>query len=361
MKIKIISSQNHWRNGCLTTPKEVVRVTKILQKATIDVSHIEVNSIGQLNSTLRQLGSDTLIWANAYYVSDGKEAAWLNDFLDAYDLPYIGSSADTLKHLLQKDKCQAILKDATIPIPSYLVIDKNNLGKLDYLLQKKGLDFPLVLKPTAESGSVGITMAHHSEATVTAAKDILNRFPLSKVIIEEFLPSDDITCGFLKLGQQIMLLPTYYLVKSKPGKTHILSRKERLRDWDDVDKIQPYITNDGILAQLNEHIPNMVNALNINDITRIDGRLDKNGTLRFFDVNGLPALDFPDSVMNNQCFTCFPTYSQAEVFEALIYTIVHNAMLRYGFDIPSLLQDHNLFTLTSDIVITSQLRVQGRY
>lgn len=355
MKIKIISSKDHWRNGWLTTPDELQQAISILQKAGIEVSATEVESIPQLEQVLDQTADNTMIWGNAYYVNNGEgKIAWLNDYVQKRNLPLLGSGAQTLRNLLQKDVCQAILKEAELPIPKYMVITAEQASASKQLIGDSGIGFPMVLKPTAESGSVGITMANNLEEATRKAKQILADFPHSHVIAETFLPSDDITCGFLRLGDKVMLLPTSYIVKSVAGKRHILSRKERLQDWSEDDKIQPYITDKNIINQLQQHIPTIIEALNVQDISRIDGRLDTEGVLRFFDVNGLPALSFPDSVMIKQCFTCFPDYSPAEVFEALVYTIVYNALLRYNMEIPPLCKEHNLFVMHSNIVIKTK-------
>lgn len=352
MKILFINSRGHWRNGWLTSPEELQIVANILRNAGIEVDAAEVESIAQLEKALDEVSDDTLLWPNAYYVDAGAgKVAWLNDFIEARQLPYLGSNAETLRTLLEKDVCQAVLRQKGLPIPRFTVITRENLGEMDRLISSNIGSFPVVLKPTAESGSVGVSLAKNLQEATTQASQILADFPLGNVIIEAFLPSDDITCGFLQLGEEVLLLPTAYIVKSTAGKTNILSRKERLRPWDDEDKMQPYITDAAILDQLKTHIPSIAAALNIQSITRIDGRLDKNGMLRFFDVNGLPALCFPEAVMVKQCFTCFPEYSQAAVFEGLIHTLVCQAFLKYGMEASEAMRRHNLFTMDSSLVI----------
>ena len=347
----IISSKGHWRNGFLTSNDELQFAITILEKTGIKVQSVEVENIVQLTSVLDNVAENTLVWGNAYYVNNDDETVWLNDFVKARNLPFFGSSAATLRHLLQKDVCQNLLQKANLPIPKFAILTAANIANIENIIAESGIDFPMVLKPTAESGSVGVTMAKTMATTKTKAQQILNDFPLSQVIIEEFLPSDDITCGFLKLGTQILLLPTYYMVKSVSGKEHILDRTQRLRSWDDVDKMQPVITDNLILNQLKKHLPKIIETLDIQDFTRVDGRLDKAGTLRFFDINGMPALDFPDSVMNKQCFSCFPDYSQETIYSGLLHTIVQNALLRYEMNVPEVMKTHNLFTMKSDFVI----------
>lgn len=350
--ITIISSKGHWRNGWLTEPKELQIAVAILEKANIKIQTVEIENVPQLEQVLDNTSKDTLIWANAYYVNDGpNKILWLNDFIEKRNLPFLGSKAQTLRNLLQKNACQSILKKANLPIPKCIIISQTEQNVVENIIAESGISFPMVLKPTAESGSVGITMAKGLQEACQKVKKILRDFPHSQVIIEQFLPSDDITCGFLQLGERVLLLPTYYIVRSADGKHHILERYKRLRKWDEGDKLQLPVTDPAILKQLKNYIPKIVKTLDIQNITRIDGRLDENGMLRYFDVNGLPALDFPDSVMDKQCFTCFPDYSSEAVYEGLLHTIIANAFMRYNMEVPARLLEHNLFTMKSEVAI----------
>jgi len=357
MKILIINSKGHWTHGWFTSPSDLETGVKVLRKAGIEVKTAEVDGLAQLERILDGVSTDTLIWPNAYFVNDEKNnVVWLNEYLENRNLPFVGSDSKALQNVLKKDRCQSILEENQIPIPSYLVVSRENIKEIDTLISQF-FEYPysLVLKPTAESGSAGVCKAENLREVKEYTVQILKDFPNSDVIIEEFLPNDDITCGYLQIGSDILLLPTAYIVKSVPSKTNILSRKERLRPWDEADKIQPYITDTAILHQLKENIAPIASALNIRGVTRIDGRLDKNGTLRFYDVNGMPALCFPEGVMVKQCITCFPHYPEMEVFEGLIHTISYNAFLEYRMEVPEVIRKHNLFTMNSDIIVRSKL------
>ncbi|GGX28002.1 hypothetical protein [Aquimarina muelleri] len=357
MKILIISSKDHWTHGWFTSTSDLITAVNVLQKAGIEVITTEVENLTQLETTLDNVSSDTLIWANAYFVNNGNnKVVWLNEYIENRKLPFVGSDSKTLQNVLRKDFCQSILAENQLPIPYFTIITRKNIEEIDTLISKRqDSQYPLVLKPTAESGSIGVCLAKNIQEVKKYSLEILKEFPNSEVIIEDFLPSDDITCGFIQIGNDVLLLPTAYIVKSVPGKNNILGRKERLRSWDNNDKIQPYISDKAILNQLKANIAPIATALDIRGITRIDGRLDRNGILRFFDINGLPALCFPDGVMVKQCLTCFPNYPEMEVFEGLIHTIVFNALLQYGMEVPEIMRKHNLFTMDSDIIIRSKI------
>ena len=43
-------------------------------------------------------------------------------------------------------------------------------------------------------------------------------------------------------------------------------------------------------------------------VIRIDARLDAQGQLKIFDINGMPGLNYPISALIKQCFSHFPNY-----------------------------------------------------
>ena len=351
MKILIISSKGHWVHGWFTSVSDLKTGVEVLERAGLEVLTTEVENLDQLNSVLDSTTSDTLIWANAYFVNDGNRPIWLNDCIEAHNLPYVGSNAQTLKEVLTKGKCQSILKNHRLPVPNYCIIGWHNVLELDDLIFENNIQIPCVLKPTKESGSIGVCKADSLQEARKHAFQILKEFPQSNVIIEEFLPSDDITCGFMQVGDEYLLLPSKYIVLSMPGKSNILSLKERLLPWDGVDKLQPPITDHEVLRQLMNYVPKIANVLNIKSITRVDGRLDQYGQLRFFDINGLPGLGISEGVMIKQCRACFPDYDKMEVYEGFLHTIVYDALLRNSFAVPKTVKEHNFFTMKSDYVI----------
>lgn len=352
MKILFINSKGHWAHGWFTSMTSLRLGMDVLQKTGSEVGQVEVSSVAELENTLDQLSGDTLVWPNAYFVDDEKDKmVWLSECLEARGLPFVGSGSRALQQILKKDLCQYRLVEHQQPVPSFLIVDRDNSLSWEPLLGEKNIGFPVVLKPTAESGSIGVYKADTLKEAKRLALKILKEYPNSDVIVEEFLPSDDITCAFLEMGEDILLLPTYYIVKDVPGDKNILSKKERCLPWDGVNKIQPYVTDQDILNQLKANVPEIVKIFGIRGITRIDGRLDEKNILRFFDVNGLPALSFPDDVTVKQCLTCFPGYPPMKVFAGLLCTIVYHALLTYGLEVPTFIRQNHLFTLRSDIVI----------
>ena len=351
MKILIINSQRHWQNGWMTKPSSLQVVVEVLKKSGFDVETVEVSGVGQLHRILEKVSADTLIWANAYWVNlrNGKLYG-LIEAIERYELPLVGSDLNTLLELLQKDTCQTKLKAAGIPIPKNIILTHQDESLLEDIIANSGLEFPLVLKPTKESRSLGVTLAHNLAEAIAKAKETLQNFPNGNLIIEEFLATDDITCGYLRMGEQEMILPSYNVVEGMDCKTEVFSQYHYTLPPE--GERQVCIDDTSTLNQLETYLPAIVDLFNIQTTTRIDGRLDRNGAMSFFDINGLPGLNFPISALVKQCFSHFPKYGREHLFEYLINTIAGDSLLRYNMPLSSRIWERNLFNLESETVLT---------
>jgi D-alanine-D-alanine ligase-like ATP-grasp enzyme len=354
-KIQIINSKDHWTAGWFSKPEMIQYVIdNVLNKAELEVDIEEVSSISELEKLLDSLSPNTLVWTNAYYVdTENGGTEWLNQLVEERNLSLFGSDAKTLQILLEKDICQTILNKNNIPIPDFAILSSEDANNVEQFLYLCNIDYPIVLKPTAACFSQGVCLVKNHAEAVENAQQILIDFPKNNLIVEEFLPNDDITCGYLELGEDILLMPTHYSYQNKPGKDNIYSFEDRLIG---LNKKRGVVTEQLILNQLEIMIPRIVEIFNIRDITRIDGRLDKKGTLRYFDINGFPGLGFNGFISDivEQCFVFFPNYSQVIVYQALINTVMANALMRNNLHIPEILNTHNLFTLESDLVVRTK-------
>ena len=188
------------------------------------------------------------------------------------------------------------------------------------------------------------SLVQNQAEAIIQIRTMMERYE-SDVIIEAFLPGDDITMGYVQgPDDECTLLTTWYLVLDKPGATSILGQNERFMSWGEGKKMVE-VEEEGILTQVEALIPKVCKILNIRDITRIDGRLDGKGQLKIFDVNGFPALSFPKSVGVKQALTYVPDYVPIFVFDALVNTILLSAANRYHKTAPECILSNNLFVL----------------
>ncbi|MFN8393124.1 MAG: hypothetical protein U0176_00455 [Bacteroidia bacterium] len=323
---------------------------EVLEKGGCVVDAIEVNSPAELQSVLDGVPEGTLVWANAYWVNDGSGGeVGLVEQIERMDLPMVGSSLETLNLLLEKDSCQRRLSGAGIPVPGFTVFQNGNLGDVRAKLAETGLPFPLVVKPTKESRSQGVTKVENLDEAMWAIHAIAEAYPHGNVIVEEFLPTHDITCGYIQLDDEIIILPSFNYVLGMDCSMEVFGEKHYKLPAE--NERQVIIEDRAILQQLEETLPKIVDLLGVVGVTRIDGRLDADGILKVFDINGMPGLNHPISALIKQCFSHFPTYEKDYVFECLINTIMIENFRRHGMIVPRAMQRHHLFNLESKTAI----------
>ena len=351
MKIQFINSQGHWLNGWMTQPWSLKVVVDILKKSGFEVETTEVSNLIELQQVLENIKSNTLVWANAYWVN-GNEGSLhkLIHSIEKYELPLVGSSLKTLLQLLEKDTCQSKLKAAGIPVPTNVILTQSDKNQVEEIISNSGLDFPVVLKPTKESRSLGVKLVHDFSEAFSTAKDILEKFPNGNLIIEEFLATDDITCGYLRMGNMEMILPSYNVVDGMDCKTEVFSQYHYTLPPEGEKQV--CIQDASTLNQLETYLPKIVNLFGIQSTTRIDGRLDENGVMNFFDINGLPGLNYPISALVKQCYSHFRGHRREYLYECLIHTIVGDSLLRYNMPLLPKVNGRNLFNLESETIIT---------
>lgn len=352
MNVTFITSKGNWHKGWFLKPEDLSVAIEAIESNGISVKVQEVSTSDELEHFLDRVPPDTLLWANAYYVNtqNGK-LAWLNDYISERNLPLIGSDSNTLKKILEKDVCQTTLHAEQVPTPSLTIVKKEDFTGSIQHINLEQLTFPLVVKPSNEGGSLGVKLVHEPTSLLKHIQFIFETLDTSTVLIESFIAHDDITCGHIQLGNKALLLPSYYVIKNAPGQTHILSRENQFKPWNENNKIQFFIDDETILEQIKNNVPRISKVFNICDITRVDGRVDCEGILRFYDVNGYPGLRYAKSVTIRQCALYFPNYTEQEVYKALLNTMLYNTMLRYNKDVPPSLVSCNLFNMNSNKII----------
>jgi D-alanine-D-alanine ligase-like ATP-grasp enzyme len=337
-------------NGWAIEPSKLDIIIKILENSGLKVRSIEVDSVKELQRFLDAVSPDTLVWVNAYWVNlEDNKVDWLSAYVEKRNLPLVGQSQKTLNALLKKDVCQSKLNEAKIPAPQYVILKKNEINAVERIIREGNIEFPLVAKPTNESRSSGIKIIKDVTEAKEYVKSIFKKYPDGNIIMEEFLPNDDVTCGYIQLKEKCMLLPTYLVVEGMNCENEIYGEKHYLLSPFDVKHV--CIKDESILNQFKEYTPSIIGLFDIQSVTRVDARLNKVGVLNFFDINGMPCLNFPSSAIIKQCVAHFPEYDREYIFECLINTILYDKLFKYNFAIPSAIEDHNLFNLESKTVI----------
>jgi len=340
MKVVIINSAGFWSMGWATDPQSQQDVIRSLERANVEVEVFEVASKAQLEDALESLkGTPCLIWPNAYQVweeVEGADTVWVADVIDAHGMAMIGSNATALKNVLLKSHCQQLLESHNVTIPSFAIIDETMLDDLTYILEVRQLSFPLFIKPNNLSTSKGITQANviHDVATLRARIKNLGDEHGYPVMLEEYLPGQDITVSVFMTPDKPVILATYYDTKIYDDPGAVIDYDIRQRDWNDGKWLR-VVTEPERLEQIAKVVIPACTAVGITEFTRIDCRLDSKGQLKAFDVNGLPGLELPFSTTVWQMIVKMQEYPQEHAFDTLISMIVYCSAHRHKRKVPA--------------------------
>ena len=121
----------------------------------------------------------------------GGEDGVLQGLLEAFGIPYTGS--DVLGSALSMDKIRTkqVWLSLGLPTPRYVRISKDD----DVVAAARALGLPVVVKPSCEGSSVGISRVF-SEADLVNAVDLAARYP-GELLMEQLIEGDEFTIGIL--------------------------------------------------------------------------------------------------------------------------------------------------------------------
>lgn len=271
-----------------------------------------------------------IIWSALYHASENgeivgmstDESSWLANYMDAKGIPYIGSSAFTMKQLIQKHDTHSALDAANVSVPYHFLV-----GRGDEL---PDIPFPAFVKPSTESRSVGIndnSVVHTPDELSNQINYIHDTYD-QPALVEEYLPGEEYTVLMIGNGRLQEFLPGIVKVDDcHYGKYPILRS-----DLRGVGLTKIYKPNT-LIKEANQLCRQATEALKCYDHVRVDMRLSGEGRLKIIEVNGIPGLK-PGKSWSPQMYTLYHASPEGpEVdYRNLIHRIVDSGLERYGLN-----------------------------
>ena len=125
-------------------------ILKILSKRYADVSITKINTKKDLKNLVRR--KPDLVFSGVKYFTFNKEKIWLNDCLEAYNIPYIASGRTALNNESDKNKAKKLVLKAKIKTADFFITtpeEHQNESSIP-------ISFPLFIKPVKGGDSRGI-------------------------------------------------------------------------------------------------------------------------------------------------------------------------------------------------------------
>ena len=254
------------------------------------------------------------------------------------DIPYLGSDPLTLALALHKGRAKDTFVQRGVPTPSSLLIETEaDVENLNGVLR-----YPLFLKPVWEGSSKGIGEANHAPTLEDArerSRHLLATYR-QPVLAESYLAGDEFTAAILGNGPDAEVLPLVrYRFGALPDGALPIMGYEAKWLWDQPDtELEVLECPAQIPADLAERIRTTAlaayHALGCRDWSRVDLRLDEEGTPLVLEVNPLPGV-MPDPDAHS-CFPCAASVAGMS-YDELIRTVTRIAWRRAtGRELPTL-------------------------
>ena len=204
------------------------------------------------------------------------EDGTIQAILEKAGIVYPGSGVEASRLAINKSKTQQMLKGKNIPVPEHISLRDGSQVDIDSIVRALGL--PVVVKPSCEGSSIGISLVQQKEQLAVALAAAF-RYG-NEVLVEEYLWGKELTVGILD---------------KEPLTVVEICPKNNFFDF--TSKYQPGMTRYRIPAKISLRETKKVQslamaahqALGCADFSRVDLILDGTGNPFVLEVNTIPG------------------------------------------------------------------------
>ncbi len=221
--------------------------------------------------------------------SSGGEA-YVTGLLELLGLPYTGCPPEAQSLCRQKGRTKALLAGCGLPTAPFVILEAGEV------LVPTDLPFPLVVKPEAEDGSLGIdqgSVVTDVDALRMRVKRLRSAYG-GKVLVEAYLPGPEYNVGVLELPVAVALPVAEVVFESLPGSWPILTYAAKWSAGSAEDLASPVrcpaLVDPSLADRLATLAVKAFVATGCRDVARVDFRLDVTGKPMILEVNPNPDL-----------------------------------------------------------------------
>jgi D-alanine-D-alanine ligase len=295
-----------------------------------EVIRLEANA--DFPQALREARPD-IVFNMAEGLTGQNREAHVPAICEFFGVPYSGSDPFTLSLCLHKARTKQMLQFYGIPTAPFALVD--SLAETKAVRKANLLRYPLFAKPVQEGSSKGITERNYirdGEDLLACVSELLEVYE-QPVLLEEFLPGAEFTCGVIGNGREAKVLPIVGIrFDALPEGALPIYGFEAKWIWDTPERpLQmfecPAKVDDSLRKAIEAVTLRAYNALGCRDWSRIDVRLDAKGIPNIVEINPLPGI-----LPNPEDNSCLPKAARAAgmSYDELIQSCLLAAAKRQG-------------------------------
>lgn len=205
-------------------------------------------------------------------------------------IPYTGSPPPTLSLARVKHTVKYLLKGAALPTADFVAVSELPFAPCP-------LEFPVIVKPAAQDGSVGV---HQASVCVNRAQlerrvaYVLQTYG-APALVEAYIPGRELNVALVELPTLQPLRPTEIaLPTAKPGTWPILTYDGKWKPGSPMyEATSPHYPADlsaGVVRKLHDLALKAYRLVGCRDYARVDFRMNDAGKIYILEVNPNPEI-----------------------------------------------------------------------
>ena len=205
----------------------------------------------------------------------------LQAYLELVRVPYTSCGVLASSLTFNKHACKAYISPLGILFPKGKLIRKGEKVNESELIAMLGL--PCFAKPNNGGSSFGVTKIKTRDE-LSSALEAAFAEDEQEVLVEEFIEGTEITCGLVKLGDEIIVFPITEIVSKKDFFDYEAKYTAGM-----ADEITPARISESLRAECETISTVIYKYLNCRGIVRID-YIAREDSLYFLEVNSIPGM-----------------------------------------------------------------------
>ena len=263
------------REVSLQSGQRVVASLKRQGYQVVEIDPIDEDWLDQLRTTAAE-GVFLALHGKGY--EDGTVQA----ILENLGLPYTGSGILASALGMNKIMAKRVFQTMAIPTPAYMPI--NLELDLDQQCEEaiEQIGFPLVVKPTSEGSSLGVSIVYQAEKlrwTVEKNRDFQEN------MFEQYIQGKEITVGLIGIGSQLRALPVLELIPQNKFYDYEAKYTEGMTQFIIPARLSETVSQTAQSVALRAHL-----ALGCHGYSRVDMIINETEQPFVTEVNTLPGL-----------------------------------------------------------------------
>ncbi len=230
----------------------------------------------------------------------GGEDGTLQRQLETVGIPWIGSSSAASALTFNKQATRELLQQEGLPVAAGVVVRRSQAWS-DIRQATANIGFPVVVKPTEQGSSVGISMVPSEDRLPSAIEAALAWGP--DCLVEKYIPGREITVPIV----DGTVFPAVEIMTSGPWYDYAAKYQD--------DATQYRVAPTHLPLGLTEAVQRACRVCGVSGISRTDLRLMEDGRFCILEINTIPGMTSHSLVPMSAAFLGIDT---GELMETLI-------------------------------------------